>query len=72
MGRSVYSMAEDSIGFNETFVIKGFLDDNLDSMNGFCGYKPVLGTIDGYKIEADDVFSILLQAPITVKKLHYI
>ena len=56
MGRSVYSMAEDSIGFNETFVIKGFLDDNLDSMNGFCGYKPVLGTIDGYKIEADDVF----------------
>ena len=47
MGRSVYSMAEDSIGFGTEFDIKGFLDDNLNSMDGFQDYKPVIGTIEG-------------------------
>ncbi|MGE9935865.1 acetyltransferase [Butyricimonas virosa] len=56
MGRSVYSMAEDSIGFGTEFDIKGFLDDNLNSMYGFQDYKPVIGTIEGYSIEEDDVF----------------
>ena len=56
MGRSIYSMAEESIGYGTEFDIKGFLDDNLHSMDGFEGYKPVLGTISGYQIEKDDVF----------------
>lgn len=56
MGRSIYSMAEESVGYGTEFEIKGFLDDNLHSMDGFEGYKPVLGTIHDYQIEEDDVF----------------
>lgn len=56
MGRSVYCIAKGSIGYNEEFTIKGFIDDNLNSLDGFDGYPPVLGTISDYKIEDEDVF----------------
>lgn len=56
MGRSVYCIAKGSIGFEEEFTVKGFIDDDLNSLDGFEGYPRVLGTIDGYKIEDGDVF----------------
>lgn len=56
MGRTVFCIATSSLGFGTEFVVKGFLDDNLLSMDGFEGYPPVLGTVDGYDIEDDDVF----------------
>ena len=56
MGRSVYCIATGSIGYGSEFDIKGFIDDNLNSMNGFEGYPSILGTIDDYVIAADDVF----------------
>lgn len=56
MGRSVYCIAKGSIGFEEEFTIKGFIDDNIHSLDGFDGYPPVLGTIDGYEAEEGDVF----------------
>lgn len=56
MGRSVYNIAIKSIGFQEDFIVRGFLDDNLKSLDNFNGYPPVLNTIDDYTIEPDDVF----------------
>ena len=56
MGRCTYCIAEQSVGFDEEFQIKGFLDDNIHALDGFEGYKPVLSTIADYKIEKDDVF----------------
>ena len=56
MGRCTYCIAEQSVGFGEDFQIKGFLDDNINALDGFNGYKPVLATINEYKIEPDDVF----------------
>ena len=56
MGRSVYCIAENSIGFGTVFTIKGFLDDNLNALDGFSGYKPILSTISDYQPEPDDVF----------------
>lgn len=56
MGRSVYCIACGSIGYGETFTIKGFLDDNVDALNGFDGYPPVIGNVADYVIEPDDVF----------------
>ena len=38
------------------FEVKGFLDDNPRALDGFAGYPPVLGSIDGYAPQADDVF----------------
>lgn len=56
MGRTLYSNALESIGYGEKFVIKGFIDDNLDALCGFPNYPPVVGTIKDYIPEEDDVF----------------
>ena len=56
MGRCTYCIAEQSIGYNKDFQIKGFLDDNIHALDGFIGYKPVLSTISDYTIESGDVF----------------
>ncbi|GGK11228.1 NeuD/PglB/VioB family sugar acetyltransferase [Parabacteroides faecis] len=56
MGRSVYCIAKGCVDFNKDFSIKGFIDDNLHSLDGFEAYPPLLGTIDGYQIEDNDVF----------------
>jgi sugar O-acyltransferase (sialic acid O-acetyltransferase NeuD family) len=56
MGRAVYCMAKESLGFLTDFDIKGFLDDNIHSMDGFDGYPPILDTISDYAIESDDIF----------------
>lgn len=56
MGRSLYSYAQESIGYNETFTIKGYLDDNVHALDGFDNYPTILGTIGDYEIQEDDVF----------------
>ena len=57
MGRSVYWIASESIGYGTDFDIKGFIDDDLSSMDGFDNYPPLLGTIEDYKPAEDDVFT---------------
>ena len=56
MGRQVLSFAKSCQGYGREYDIKGFLDDNLEAIKNFPGYPPVLGTVDGYQIEEDDVF----------------
>ena len=56
MGRSVYCIATGCIGYGTDFMVKGFLDDDLNSLDGFDNYPPILGTIDGYELCEDDVF----------------
>lgn len=68
MGRSVYCSLKECIGYGKEFVIKGYLDDNIHSIDGFEGYPPVLGTIDGYEIQPDDVFVSSI-GTVKVKKL---
>jgi len=56
MGRQVLSFAKSCDGYEKEYDIKGFLDDNLEAMKDFPGYPSVLGTVDDYKVEADDIF----------------
>lgn len=56
MGRQVLSFAKSCDGYEKDYNIKGFLDDNPNAMKDFPNYPPVLGTVDNYKIETDDVF----------------
>ena len=56
MGRSLYCIAKNSKGYMVDFDIKGCLDDNLLSMEGFEGYPPMLDTISNYQPAEDDVF----------------
>lgn len=56
MGRTMYSNALESVGYGERFVVKGFIDDNLEALDGFPNYPPVIGTIRDYQPQEDDVF----------------
>lgn len=56
MGRQVSSFARSCNGYGKDFDIKGFLDDNPDALKSFSDYPPIIGTVDEYEIEKDDVF----------------
>lgn len=57
MGRTIYDIACESIGYGSEFIIKGFIDDNLLALDGFTGYPPLLGSITNYIPEKEDVFT---------------
>ena len=56
MGRTIYSNALESVGYGEGFVVKGFIDDNLQALDGFENYPPIIDTIKDYVPQLDDVF----------------
>ena len=56
MGRTLYSNALESVGYGEKFVVKGFIDDNLEALEGFPNYPSVIDTIRDYQPKEDDVF----------------
>ena len=56
MGRTIYDMACENSGYNNDFVIKGFIDDNIHSLDEFSHYPQILGSIRDYQVEEGDVF----------------
>ena len=56
MGRTMYNNALESIGYGEKFIIKGFIDDEVNALNGFVGYPPILGTLRNYVPKLGDIF----------------
>lgn len=56
MGRTLYSNALESVGYGEKFVVKGFIDDNIQALDDFPNYPPVIDTICDYQPQKDDVF----------------
>lgn len=56
MGRTIYDMAIENGGYKKDYIVKGFIDDNLNALEGFENYPPVIGTIKEYSVEQDDVF----------------
>ena len=56
MGRTVYSNALESVGYGDVYVVKGFIDDNLNALDGFPNYPPIIGTIKDYIPQENDVF----------------
>ncbi len=56
MGRTMYDMARESVGYGTEFVIKGFIDDNINALDHFSGYPPVIGNICDYQPKDSDVF----------------
>lgn len=59
-GREVFHFAKESIGYGKDFLIKGFLDDKTDALSTFTGYPPILGSVEDYTIQEDDVFTCAL------------
>lgn len=69
LGREFCAYAEDFVGYGEEFVIKGFLDDKKDALDGKPGYPPILDSVENYEIQEDDVFICALGD--TKYKKHY-
>lgn len=57
MGRTIFDIARESVGYGTEFSIKGFLDDNLEALDGFDNYPPILGRILEYIPDPEDVFT---------------
>ena len=55
-GREIYNSACESIGYESEFIIKGFLDDKKDALDGKNGYPSILSSVEDYQICEDDVF----------------
>ncbi len=56
MGRQVCLFAQGCIGYKKEYTIKGFLDDNPNALEGFDGFPPVIGTVEGYQVQQNDIF----------------
>jgi sugar O-acyltransferase (sialic acid O-acetyltransferase NeuD family) len=42
--------------YGSDYIIKGFLDDKATALDGFDNYPPIIGPVESYQIEKDDVF----------------
>ena len=68
-GREVYSLAVQCDGHNKDYIIKGFLDDKSDALEGFENYPEIISDVESYQVQEDDVFTCALGS---VKwKKHY-
>ncbi len=56
MGRTVFGIAMESVGYGTEFIIKGFIDDNLKVLDGYHNYPPIISKISDYEPQEDDVF----------------
>ncbi len=72
MGRTMYDLVRESVGYGEEFVIKGFIDDNVNALDGFVGYPPVVGTITEYQPQEEDIFVCSIGGPARKKCMESI
>jgi sugar O-acyltransferase (sialic acid O-acetyltransferase NeuD family) len=55
-GREVYDIAKDCIAAGAELKVKGFLDDKSDALDGYENYPSIIGPVETYVIQQDDVF----------------
>ncbi len=56
MGRTIYSNALEGVGYGEKYEVKGFIDDNLNALDGYPNYPPIIDTIKNYIPHENDMF----------------
>lgn len=55
-GREIYNLATECEGYGKDFIVKGFLDDKDNVLDGYVGYPSILGPVETYNIQNDDIF----------------
>lgn len=57
-GREVYGTIQNTKpSFSREIVVKGFLDDKADALEGLDGdWPPIIGPVETYQVQEDDVF----------------
>lgn len=56
MGRTIFNIAQESLGFLTTYIVKGFINDIPNALDGFIGYPPIIDSIVDYTPSDNDVF----------------
>lgn len=56
-GREIYNMLPHCKGYGTEYVVKGFLDDKADALDGMPGYPPIIDSVEHYEPQEDDVFT---------------
>ena len=69
-GREIYTWAEQAIAAGQPLRIKGFLDSRTTVLDGFTYDAKILGAVDTYEIEEDDVFIGAIGDP-RQKRVYY-
>lgn len=59
-GREIYNMLPDCVGYGTEYVVKGFLDDKADALDGMPGYPPIIDSVENYEPQEEDVFTCAL------------
>jgi sugar O-acyltransferase (sialic acid O-acetyltransferase NeuD family) len=59
-GREICDLAKSCKEYGFKYVVKGFLDSNLEALGNRPNYPTVLDTVENYKIQEDDVFVIAI------------
>ena len=60
-GREVFDLAKNTQAFKDgEYQIKGFLDDKSNALDGYQNYPNILGNVEDYHIQADDIFTCAL------------
>jgi len=69
-GREVYWLAQNTLAYQGgTYDIKGFLDDKSDALDGLVGnFPPIIGPVETYQIQQDDVFFCAMGNPLYRRK----
>lgn len=67
-GRECFDLFKHKKGQYFKYRIKGFLDDKADALDGLKGYPPILGAVENYEIQKNDVFFCALGDPVYRKK----
>lgn len=68
LGREVYDLACSCQGYESEFIVRGFLDDNVDALKGLNGYPPIISSVENYVPQDGDIFACALGNPIHKKK----
>lgn len=68
-GREVFGLATACEGFKVDFIVKGFLDDKADALQGFKNYPQIISTVENYEVQENDVFTCALGS-IAFKKYY--
>lgn len=69
-GREVCGLARQCSGYNTEYIIKGFLDDKSDALDGFENYPEIISSVEKYEIQENDVFVCALGS--VQWKKHYV
>ncbi|MFF7708712.1 NeuD/PglB/VioB family sugar acetyltransferase [Pseudomonas sp. NPDC007930] len=62
-GREVFGWLKDSIIDSADTQLSGFLDDNLNALDSYEGYPPILGAVGDYVPDKSDVFICAIANP---------